>query len=327
MTYEEKLDLILSALSEARKGAVKDQPVKLYISEGNGLSQIGKDETLDILRKLQIEEKILSLNYIYNRLLPASQQPKNLPYLLIDIRVGFDKWYSDYLIQRRTSIENLTESNFKEIYIVLTQIEEQLQINQSDSFNFGFVSSTQMLEGYEAEDVDNLMEGYVRILDYLKKLGVIKDYSHGVMSVDADITLNISNYYELLDKVKTIKSKEDKPIENQMPIQKSKNKMTYDPQKGTLELEGKKVKFDKDSFRAKLLELLLKDDKSRKKEWSWDEVIEKIEDITDPDVLKENKQKFYSACDGLSKHIAQKIGINDFLIYNKSTVQIKPKYL
>jgi len=56
MTYEEKLDLILSVISEARKGAVKNQSVKLYISEGNGLSQIGKDETRDILYKLQIED-------------------------------------------------------------------------------------------------------------------------------------------------------------------------------------------------------------------------------------------------------------------------------
>lgn len=104
-------------------------------------------------------------------------------------------------------------------------------------------------------------------------------------------------------------------------------KATYDAQKGQLDIEGKKVKFKKDSFRAKLLELLLKDDKSRKKEWSWDEVIEAIEGTKDRELTKENKNKFYPACDGLAKHIASKIGVNDLLIFTKSTVQINPKYL
>ena len=94
-----------------------------------------------------------------------------------------------------------------------------------------------------------------------------------------------------------------------------------------MSVESKKVKFKKESFRAKLLELLLKDDKSRKKEWSWDEVIEEIEDTKDKEATTENKKKFYPACDGLSKFIAQKIGVNDLLIFNKSTVQINPKYL
>src|SRR3989344_5153607 len=109
--------------------------------------------------------------------------------------------------------------------------------------------------------------------------------------------------------------------------QKQKANASYDPQKGVLDIEGKKVKFKKESFRAKLLELLLKDDKSSRKEWSWDEVIEKIEDISDPDLLKEYKKKFYPACDGLSKQIASKTGITDFLTFTKSTVQINAKYL
>ncbi len=206
MTYEEKLDLILKAIIQARKSAVKEQSVKLYINDDNGLSPIGKDEVRDILYKLEVEEKILSINNTYNRLLPSDQQPKNPSYLLIDIRIGFDKWYSNYLIKNRTRIENLTKTNLDEIYTVLTQIEEQMQIAQSDKFNFGFVASTYALEGYDTEDVDNLIDGYIRVLDYLKKLGVITDYTHGVMSVDADITLNINNYYELLDRVKTVKS-------------------------------------------------------------------------------------------------------------------------
>ena len=109
-----------------------------------------------------------------------------------------------------------------------------------------------------------------------------------------------------------------------MPVTPAK--LSYEPQKGILVIEGKQVKLNKESFRAKILELLLKDDKNKKKEWSWDEVIEEIEDTKDAELTKENKDKFYPACDGLQKHIALKIGINDLLIFNKSTVQINPKY-
>jgi len=123
--------------------------------------------------------------------------------------------------------------------------------------------------------------------------------------------------------------KEEKPKTNNLKIDTKKVaiKVTYDPQKGELDIEGKKVRLNKDSFRAKLLELLLKDDKSRKKEWSCDEVIEAIEDTKDEELTKENKNKFYPACDGLSKHIASKTGVNDLLAFTKSTVQINSKYL
>lgn len=107
----------------------------------------------------------------------------------------------------------------------------------------------------------------------------------------------------------------------------TKQTVSYNTQRGELDIEGKKVRLNKDSFRAKLLELLLKDDKSRKKEWSWNEVIEEIEETKGKEATKENKKKFYPACDGLSKFIAQKTGINDLLIFNKSTVQVNPKYL
>lgn len=329
MKYEEKLDIILNAISDARKGAVKNQSAKIYINEGNGLSQIGKDETRDILYKLQVEENILSLNNTYNRLLPQAEQPQNLPYLLIDIRLGFDKWYSNYLITKKGQLEKLTESNFNEIYLVLTQIEEQLQFNRSEKFNFSFVSSFRDVEGYNIEDVDDLANGYLKVLEYLKKVGVVKKYSRGEMALDADIILNINQYYDLLDRAKKIKA-EQKNSEDGMekPKQASQTKMTiYDPSRGLLEIDGKKLKLNKDSFRAKLIELLLKDDDSRKKEWSWDEVIETIEGITDTNLLKQEKKRFYPACDGLAEQIAKKTGINDFITYTKSTVQINPIYI
>ena len=176
--------------------------------------------------------------------------------------------------------------------------------------------------------MDELTNGYIKVLDYLKKIGVVKDYAHGVMSLDADITLDIARFLEVLETAKKNKlSREQVEPEKPMTTVIDKVQATYDPKKGLLSIGTKTVKLNKDSFRAKLIELLLKDEKNKKNEWSWDEVIEAIEDTKDAELTKESKNKFYPACDGLTKHIASKIGINDLLIFNKSTVQLNPKYL
>lgn len=329
MTYEEKLDIIVKAIIEARKATINGQSTKLYINDNNGLNQVGKEEVQDILQKLQVEEKILSLNYIINRLLPMTQQPKNVGFLLLDIHDSFDNWYVNYQIRQKGKIENLSEANFKTISALLEQIKDQFQFSQSDKFIFSFVSSTYDIEGYDGRDIDELTNGYLKALEYLKKIGILKDYLHTEMSLDAEITLNLSTFLETMDKIKKIKQakeiiKPTKPITS-TSIGKT-SKAAYDSNKGVLSINDKIVKLNKDSFRAKLVELILKDEKSKKKEWSWDEVIEVIEGTKDKEFTKENKNKFYPACDGLSKHIALKTSINDFLLYTKSTVQLNPKY-
>lgn len=47
MTYEEKLDLILKAIIEARKLARKGQPTKLYLTSDNGLKPLNPNEIYD----------------------------------------------------------------------------------------------------------------------------------------------------------------------------------------------------------------------------------------------------------------------------------------
>lgn len=131
MLYEEKLNLILKAIVEARKAAINGQSVKLYLNNDNGLNHIGKEEVRDILHKLEIEEKIISINDIHNRLLPLNRQPKDLIYLLIDIRNRFDDWYEKYLIQQKSKPENLNWINLLKILDVCSDINEKLQISRS----------------------------------------------------------------------------------------------------------------------------------------------------------------------------------------------------
>lgn len=333
MTYEEKLDIVVEALREAKKFTRKDDLTKLYWGNGNGLSRVGLDATYDILLQLQDDEKIIKVdkkktsNGSFDQTVDIQNGTKN--FFLIDVLDDtFEDWYIRYQLKQKGKVENLSEANFKEVYFVLCQIEDQLQLNQIEKFNFSFINSVHDIQGYDSEDVDELTNGYIKVLDYLKKIGVVKDYAHGVMSLDADITLDIARFLEVLETAKKNKlSREQVEPEKPMTTVIDKVQATYDPKKGLLSIGTKTVKLNKDSFRAKLIELLLKDEKNKKNEWSWDEVIEAIEDTKDAELTKESKNKFYPACDGLTKHIASKIGINDLLIFNKSTVQLNPKYL
>jgi hypothetical protein len=344
MTYEQKLDLIVKALIEARKATRKGQSTTLYLNTTNGLDNLDKEEIRNILLQLQ-DENTLKLNPKTNRLLPLSQQPTNAGYFLLDILDGFDDWYENYLMRQKTGLESIDYINMLRIYDVVLDINEQIQLTNKTTVSIHLLPSLVRFSALFPADTIGMRDKYCETrwdsLKYLKEKGFIDEFKHNSAFHRWDtvvtVTLKLSKFDEFYRKIrdeyvkrnKSDDKKEEKPKTESLKIDPKKvtAKVTYNAQKGELDIEGKKVKFKKDSFRAKLLELLLKDDKSRKKEWSWDEVIEAIEDTKDKELTKENKNKFYPACDGLSKHIASKTGVNDLLIFNKSTVQINSKYL
>ena len=328
MTYDEKFSLIINNLLEAREMAREGYYCKLFLSE-EPLSKIGAEIIHEFLLKLQDDEKIIIIKGIPTSLKAVTAiQPSEMlspnSYFLIDYTDSFDGWISNFQIKEKGKIENLSEANFKEIYPVLAQLDDEMQISQSDKFYLGFISSIHDIKGFESEDIDELANGYLRVLDYLKKIGVLKDYTHGTMSLDAEVSLNVPIFLGVWERAKKINQSRNISTP---AVQKEKVLAGYDSKRGLLTLGTHSIKLKRDSFRAKLIEILLKDGKSRQKEWSWDEIIETIEDTKGKEATKESKDKFYPACDGLSKFIAQKTGINDLLIYNKSTVQINSKYI
>lgn len=348
ITYEEKLDLILKALVEAKKATVKGQTTELfYKSANNGLDGFQREEIYGILNKLQEEEKILTVWRETNRLLPLNQQPKNPNFILVKCHDGFDDWYGQYLLKQKSKPNNLDWLNLLKILDVCSDIDQQLQMTRSTtvvipSFPYPYIGRFLELFPYDSIGTrksyqQHRWEG----AQYLLREGIALEANYdnddvvGYGNIDIRIDLiKFDDFYKALKaefekRQKSNEENKSKPKTDELKIDQSKVKLrvTYNAQKGELDVEGKKVKLNKNSFRAKLLELLLKDDKSRKKEWSWDEVIETIEDTKDEELTKENKNKFYPACDGLSKHIASKTGVNDLLIFNKSTVQLNPKYL
>jgi hypothetical protein len=310
MTGKEKLYFLLNRINDKRVLTASGQPVLIH-PQGDLRGHYPRVELLLLLKKLQDDEKVIKVVRF-----PVPKEERYIyqyedDYYGIEVLPTFDKYFQK--VQQEPEYQEFTgkkptpETEIQRLYEKIAEMDKQIKIRRdalvraqsSINKNPFYSEATRVghlakLEQQAQTDIGNFIK---QKETYLKELSLRK----------ADIQI--------------LKSPQVKP----QTI--TSTKVTYDPKKGVLDVEGKKVKFKRDSFRAKLLELLLKDSKSTKKEWSWDEVIEEIEGITDIDILKENKKKFYSACDGLSKHIAQKIGVNDLLIYSKSTVQVNSKYL
>ncbi len=98
---------------------------------------------------------------------------------------------------------------------------------------------------------------------------------------------------------------------------------TYE--EGVFTINGLTARFEKNEFRARMLELLTRNDEARKKDWSWDEVYEEIEQHESRD-LKKDRQKIYDAAQRITERIAAKTGTTEFLSYTINTVRINPKY-
>lgn len=339
MTYEEKLDLVVKAVLEASKTIRKGVfTATLYLNATNGLDRLPREEINNILLQLQ-DEKALKVHPLNNRLLPPNQQPTH--YFLLDIP-EFDSWYGNYLMRQKSKPANLDWLNLLKILDVCSDIDQQLQVTENatvviPSFPYPYIGRFLELFPYDSIGTrksyqQHRWEGAQYLLKKEIALEATYDRDDALGYGDIEIRVDpvkFDDFYKAIkDEFEKRKKYDDKKEEKPKTIDKAKvaPKVAYNAQKGELDIEGKKIKFKKESFRAKLLELLLKDDKSRKKEWSWDEVIEEIEDTKGKEATTENKKKFYPACDGLSKFIAQKTGINDLLIFNKSTVQINPKY-
>ena len=342
MTYEEKLDLLINELAEAKKRTRIGQPAKIFVTKQSELvKKIIPQEIHELLLQLQDDEKILTIKEIPTDLKTGWEvNLEKIDYFLVDILDVFDDWYESYLMKQKTGLESIDYINMLRIYDVVLDINEQIQLTNKTTVSIHLLPSLVRFSALFPADTIGMRDKYCETrwdsLKYLKEKGFIDEFKHNSAFHRWDtivtVTLKLSKFDEFYRKIKDeyvkrnkTDRKEEKPKTNNLKIDTKKVaiKVTYDPQKGELDIEGKKVRLNKDSFRAKLLELLLKDDKSRKKEWSWDEVIEAIEDTKDKELTKENKNKFYPCLRWLSKHIASKINTT---WHSQSTVQ-NSKYL
>jgi len=148
MTAQEKIDLVVSAILEARKKYPKNC-VKLELTEENRLKKLGKSETLRTLQKLE-KELILHLynsspNYLpemviggrwkYDKdrhakiLIPYS--PDKQPEIIVEdysitlnLYDAFDNWYSHHCYIKEARLEDFEPTNIAKIYEVVLKINE-----------------------------------------------------------------------------------------------------------------------------------------------------------------------------------------------------------
>lgn len=350
MTYEEKLEKIVTKLKDERDLTRKGHKTRVTFTD-TSFTKISIRETCKILLQLKDDEGIVT---VIDALQPIETVPteqiinpsdnddyEGVEEITVEFGEEFDNWYKNYLIRQKSSLVEMNYLNLLRVLDTLLSIREKIQLNQSATVVIPLLPQRiRFRELFLADDIgqrDEFIEGRWDSLGYLKKENIIDDFRLIDRMMhrwdnEVEVIINPSPFYNFIEKVKAEVSKrlekneqekEEQPTQDSEPM----SKVSYDSKKGVLNIESKKVQLKKDSFRAKLIELLLKDDSSRKKEWLWDEVIEAIEDTNSNEATKENKSKFYPACDGLAKHIASKTGINDLLIFTKSTVQINSKYI
>lgn len=113
-------------------------------------------------------------------------------------------------------------------------------------------------------------------------------------------------------------------VNKKIEAKQKKQNWTYDPKTGVFYINGRVAQLKKNSLRAKILELITKNDKNKRKTWDWNELYETIEKT---EVGKEYQNKVYYACKGINEYIASKTGINDFLIVTTKSICINPSYL
>lgn len=149
MTYEEKLDLIINEIVEARKRTRAGQPAKIFVDKRSEiLRYIILQEVYDILLKLQDDEKIIKVQSFPSDLderFVADLNP-NTDHFAIKILSSFDNWYEKYLIAKKSKLENLSETNFNNINHITHLIEERLELDQSEKLTIDFVSSLEKLK-------------------------------------------------------------------------------------------------------------------------------------------------------------------------------------
>ena len=344
MTYEEKLQIIINAVREARQFTRDGFLVRLYLGTGNGLTRMPLTTIHDILLQLQDDHEIITVKGLPTILKPLNEQSQDAlsgrkDYFLIYMLPTFDEWYEKYLLENKTAIQNMDFINMLRIYDLALDIDQQIQLTSQTTVHISLIGPIiRFRQLFPTDTIDMRQEycaGRINALSYMKKKEYIINFSHNANDWDTVVTINLTlskfddfyrlvknEYLKRVDKGESkIESKKSDTIKSDTP----ELKVTYDKEKGILNILGKCIKFNKESFRAKVIELLLSKPSNMKKEWSWDEVIETIEGHLNENP-QNDKSKLYTACDGLTKAIAARTGFTDLLIFNKTTVQINPKY-
>jgi hypothetical protein len=123
LTFEEKLDLVIKALYEAKMITADNEDIKVYQRDSNGLTKLISAEIKTILHKLETDNKIIEVVSVPER---GIRNARN--YFTIKLLEGFDGWYDTWLLDKKSSLEYIDYINLLKIYDVILDIDEKLQL-------------------------------------------------------------------------------------------------------------------------------------------------------------------------------------------------------
>jgi len=196
ISYEEKFDLIISALVEARKIPRNDTyATRLYISESNGLNQFGYNEIDDILRILEGKTII----DVYRGVLPCGIRITNEitdhSCFDIDILDNFDKWLNNYLVVQKANLENVDQKK------TTKSINNNIGTNNIENKRFRFdeyIFYVRLISGKEEPVVFTPQGENEKLPNSYYLLKVLVDYLDSQDALSIKIGQN-----ELLDLIKS----------------------------------------------------------------------------------------------------------------------------
>jgi hypothetical protein len=110
MLYEEKLDLVVKAIIDAKKFTLGNDKTKLYINEENRLIEFFPQDLNIILIKLQDEEKVIKTDISHEFDVPERDITEAI-YHSIVVLDNFNQWQAIYWEKRKKSAKESVTSN------------------------------------------------------------------------------------------------------------------------------------------------------------------------------------------------------------------------
>ena len=229
-TFEEKFNLVIKALYEAKMITPSGSVTKLYIVEQNGLIELIPQEIIQILQKLKNEEKVIEEFDVPSKMkglaLPQAEMLYPKSYFEVIFTDKFEEWYTAFLIRENSEIEYLETYFFYDVLRVLSQIKEKLQVGNKSKITVDFIKNFGEVEAYDQWQIDDLCSSYYKILTYLKSIRVLKDFVTNPSNVlYSEVNVDVPRFFTVMGRAET----RDRQFRGNRPEQSVQDTKKSDP--------------------------------------------------------------------------------------------------
>lgn len=213
LAYEEKYDIVVRAVNEARKTTPTGYHTKLKITKGNRLQELDPDDISSILFKIQEAEVIKMVSTAHAKFLTGNDRLSNEPdYYALEILDTFDDWFIRYRMMQKSKPENIDWLNLLKALDVCSDIEQQLQVVRTNyvsipSFPYPYIGRFLELFPYDVVGTRKTYQQYRwEGVQYLIKEKAVFEAKHsnddtfGYGSIG--VKVNLTNFDDFHTKIK-----------------------------------------------------------------------------------------------------------------------------